>query len=43
MVDADSLTVRGDVTFGADIRVVGAVTVEATTPTTIPDRTRLTD
>lgn len=42
MVDADSLTVRGDVTFGADIRVVGAVTVEATTPTTIPDGTRLT-
>ena len=39
--DARSLTVRGDVTFGADIACVGDVLVEADTPLHIPDGSRL--
>ncbi len=42
MVAADGLTVRGDVTFGANVRVTGTVTVEAESPTTIPDGAELT-
>jgi UTP--glucose-1-phosphate uridylyltransferase len=37
LADCTSLTVRGDVTFGAGIRCVGDVVVEAAQPFTIPD------
>jgi UTP--glucose-1-phosphate uridylyltransferase len=40
--EAESLTVRGDWTFGADVRVAGAVTLDDTgTPERIPDGTVL--
>ncbi|NYG07320.1 UTP--glucose-1-phosphate uridylyltransferase [Phycicoccus badiiscoriae] len=42
MIDCTSLTVRGDVTFGAGIRCVGEVVVEADEPFTVPDGTTLT-
>lgn len=35
--ECTSLTVRGDVTFGADVRCVGDVVVEAQEPTRIED------
>lgn len=38
---AQSLTVEGDVTFGADVSCVGDVSVKATEPRFIPDGTRL--
>ncbi len=42
LIDARSLTVEGDWTFGADVRVVGDVTVPAEgSPGTIPDGTTL--
>jgi UTP--glucose-1-phosphate uridylyltransferase len=37
MIECSSLTVRGDVTFGAGVRCVGDVVVEADEPRTIPD------
>ncbi len=39
LVDADRLTVRGDVRFGSDVVVTGTVTVEG--PATIPDGAKL--
>lgn len=41
MIECTSLTVRGDVTFGAGIRCVGDVVVEADEPRTIPDGSTL--
>lgn len=39
LVDADSLHVTGDVTFGADVVVRGDAVVEASGPETVPDGT----
>jgi len=42
LVDADSLTVRGDVEFGAGVTVRGSVTVTTEEPLTVPDGAVLT-
>lgn len=42
LVEADSLTVRGDVVFGAGVTVRGSVTVTAEKPLTVPDGAVLT-
>ena len=42
LVDADSLTVRGDVVFGAGVTVRGAVTVTTEDSLTVPDGAVLT-
>jgi UTP--glucose-1-phosphate uridylyltransferase len=42
LFDCTSLRVRGDVTFGANVRCVGEVEVEADEPLTIPDGSTLT-
>ncbi|WP_245634625.1 UTP--glucose-1-phosphate uridylyltransferase [Janibacter limosus] len=41
MRECTSLAVDGDVTFGADVSMVGDVEVSAQTPATVPDGTRL--
>lgn len=41
MRDCTSLTISGDVTFGADVQAVGDVEVVAESPTSVPDGTRL--
>lgn len=41
MRECTSLTVDGDVTFGADVRIVGDAAVSAQAPTSVPDGTRL--
>ena len=42
LVECTSLVVRGDVTFGAGIRCVGDVLVDASEPLSIPDGATLT-
>ena len=39
--ECTSLTVEGDITFGADVSCAGEVTVSAAQPAEVPDRTRL--
>ena len=41
LVDADSLHVKGDVTFGRDVVVRGDVTIDAEEPETLPEGTVL--
>lgn len=41
MLECTSLTVRGDVTFGSEVRCVGDVLVETDEPRTIPDGSTL--
>jgi UTP--glucose-1-phosphate uridylyltransferase len=44
LVAAESLTVKGDWTFGADVVVTGAVTLaDAGAPQLVPDGSRLGD
>ncbi len=42
LIECTSLTVTGDVTFGAGIRLVGDVTITADEPVTLPDGATLT-
>ena len=41
MRDCTTLTIAGDVTFGADVQAIGDVEVVAESPTSVPDGTRL--